>query len=136
VGVGAGLRCGVRRMAAPEQQPDDRQPQGVGRVRRPYGNRMVQPQPNGPLQLGLGGIAVAGEDLLGLAHRNLDAAEPALRRRQHDDSGHLAQADSRFGIVLQRENVFDHDQVGRFGRKQAVKSGVNVTESFRQGDGR
>jgi len=77
------------------------------------GRRVMEMPADGTFQLHLGCIPVAGEHLLA-SRTESQRSEFRRERPPVSPPRHLSQGDSRFGILLQGENVFHHNKVGCF----------------------
>ena len=49
---------------------------------------------------------------------------------QENGAGHLAQQNTGFGILLERENIFDHHQVRHFLPQHPENFGINDLKAF------
>ena len=81
-------------------------------------------------QLAFTGIAVSRQNLFGLPYRNLLDGHVDVASRQEDNTGNLAEQNTGFGILLERENIFDHHQVRHFLPQHPEDFGINDLKAF------
>jgi hypothetical protein len=100
----------------------------------PYGIRASKGPAHCFFELIFVRIPVAGQNLFGLPHGNLDDIGFDVMGRQQNNSADLAQGDPRTRVSVQRKDILDNYQVGLFSDHQIMNAGVDFVQAC--GDGR
>ena len=97
-----------------------------------YGFRTADHLPHGFFQLGLGGISIAGQNLLGFSDGYFLDGGTYLFGRQQDDTTNLAEGNTGLRVFFKGKNIFDNEQIGLFSRKQLEKAGMDMLQPIGQ----
>lgn len=92
---------------------------------------VVERMTHGFFKLTFAGVAVAGQDLLGLSYRYFLDRDANMAAGQKNDAGYFAEGYTRLRVFFQREYIFDNHLVGHFATQDIMQFGVNPFQALR-----
>ena len=95
---------------------------------RPYRVRASQGLTHRFFKLIFAGIPIAGQNLFGLPHWDLDDIGSHVMGRQQNNAADLAQGNSRPRVFLQGIDILDDNQIGLFRNQQFMNTGVDLLQ--------